>query len=88
LANIKSAIKRAKKSVQQRNRNMALRSKLRTAIKQTQQVIAAGDTESATKSFQATQSVIDKMVTKGIIKKNRASGYKSKLNASLKSLSA
>jgi small subunit ribosomal protein S20 len=87
LANIKSAIKRAKKSVEQRNRNMALRSKLRTAIKQTQQVIAAGDTESATKSFQATQSVIDKMVTKGIIKKNRASSYKSKLNASLKSLS-
>ncbi len=66
---------------------MALRSKLRTAIKQTQQMIVAGDTESATKSFQATQSVIDKMVTKGIIKKNRASDYKSKLNASLKSLS-
>lgn len=88
MANIKSAIKRAKQSVQIKNANVALRGSMRSAIKKTKLVIESGILDEANSSFQATQSEIDKMVTKGIITKNRAASYKRKLNNKIKQLIA
>ena len=45
-----------------------------------------GDKEAAQTLFRAAVPEIDKMVTKGILKKNRAAQYKSRLNARIRSI--
>ena len=66
---------------------MAQRSRMRTAIKKVLKAIQAGDKESAAASLRAAVPEIDRMVSKGIIRKNRAANYKSRLNAKLRALS-
>jgi small subunit ribosomal protein S20 len=88
LANIKSSIKRAKQSIVRRSANITLRTRMRTAIKKTYVAIESAVLEDANASFKDTQSEIDKMVTKGIITKNRAAGYKSRINTKIKNLIA
>jgi len=87
VANIKSAKKRARQNEVRRAHNAALRSRLRTAVKKVLKAIQAGDKEAATASFKAAVPEIDKMVTKGIIRRNRAAHYKSRLNARLRAMS-
>ena len=87
MANIKSAKKRARQNVERREHNMALRSRGRTAIKKVLKAIQAGDREAATVSFREAVPEIDRMVTKGLIAKNRAAHYKSRLNAKLRAMS-
>ena len=60
---------------------------MRTAVKNTLKAIAAGDKEAAEASFRAAVPEIDRMVTKGLIRKNRAAHYKSRLNSRLKAIS-
>jgi len=87
VANIKSAEKRARQSVKRRAHNMAARSELRTAIKKVDTAIKSGDREQALASFRAAVPVIDSMVTKGIIHRNKAARHKSHLSANLKAVS-
>jgi small subunit ribosomal protein S20 len=86
VANIKSAKKKARQAEKARIHNMALRSKLRTQIKNVKTAIAAGDAENAGKLFKEAVPVIDSMVNKRIIHKNTAARYKSHLNAGIKKL--
>ena len=86
MANIKSAQKRARQNIKRRARNQALRSRGRTAIKKVLKAIQAGDREAAMALFRAAVPEIDRLVTKGIIAKNRAAKYKSRLNAKLKAM--
>ncbi|MEM1262615.1 MAG: 30S ribosomal protein S20 [Pseudomonadota bacterium] len=86
MANIKSAQKRARQAVKLRQHNMALRSKMRTYIKNVIKAIDDGDKEGATTKFAAAVPVIDAMVSKGIIHKNKAARHKSRLNARLRAL--
>jgi small subunit ribosomal protein S20 len=88
VANIKSAEKRARQTIKRRAHNVAARSKLRTAIKSVVSAISAGNKEEATASLKAAVPVIDSMVNKGIIHRNKASRHKSHLNARVKELSA
>jgi small subunit ribosomal protein S20 len=88
VANIKSAEKRARQTIKRRAHNVAARSKLRTAIKSVVTAINAGNKEEATASLKAAVPVIDSMVNKGIIHRNKASRHKSHLNARVKELSA
>jgi small subunit ribosomal protein S20 len=88
VANIKSAEKRAKQAVRRRAHNMAARSKLRSSIKKVLNAIAAGDQGAATQAYKAAQPVIDTMVSKGIIHRNKAARHKRELNAKLKGLAA
>lgn len=60
---------------------------MRTAVKNVLKAIRAGDKETAQASFKAAVPEIDRMVNKGIIRKNRAAHYKSRLNARLRALS-
>lgn len=60
---------------------------MRTAVKKVLKSIQAGDKTSAESSFRAAVPEIDRMVSKGIIRKNRAAQYKSRLNARLKAMS-
>ena len=88
MANIKSAEKRAKQAIRRRAHNMAARSRLRTSIKKVLTAIETGDATKATEAYRAAQPVIDTMVNKGIIHRNKAARHKRELNARLKALNA
>ena len=88
MANIKSAEKRARQTIKRRAHNMAARSKLRTAIKSVVSAVNAGNKEEATASLKAAGPVIDSMVSKGIIHRNKASRHKSHLNAQVRGMGA
>jgi small subunit ribosomal protein S20 len=86
MANIKSAKKRAKQAVRRRARNVELRSRFRTAVKKVLKATAQGDKDAAAAFFRDAVPEIDRMVTKGILKKNRAANYKSRLNARIRAI--
>lgn len=88
MANIKSAEKRARQTVKRRARNVAARSKLRTAIKGVVNAVDAGNKEEAVANLKAATPVIDSAVNKGLIHRNKASRHKRELNARVKELSA
>ena len=86
MANSPQAKKRAKQAEVRRQRNVAMRSKVRTSIKNTVKAIDSGDKEAATNAFKAAVPIIDSMTTKGIIHKNKAARHKSRLNAQIKAM--
>lgn len=88
MANIKSAQKRARQSVKNRTQNMAMRSKMRTYLKKVVAAIESGDRAAAESSYKEAVPVLDAMVTKGIVHKNKAARHKSRLNARIKALQA
>ena len=62
-----------------RERNRKFRSQLRTTLKQVRAVIDAKDKTAVKKQLGQAISVIDKMAAKGVIHRNTASRYKSRL---------
>ena len=88
MANIKSAEKRARQNIKRRGHNVAARSSLRTAIKGVVNAVNAGNKEQAVANLKTAVPVIDSMVNKGIIHRNKAARHKSNLNAQVKALSA
>ncbi len=87
MANIQSAKKRARQNVTRRTHNMTLRSRLRSAVRKVLLAVREGNKDAAQASFKEAVPEIDRMVTKGIIRKNRAARYKRRLNARVKALS-
>lgn len=79
MANTKSAEKRNRQNLQQRERNRAHRSRLRTAIKGLRAAVASGDAAKAAELLPQTFSVIDKIAQKRVIHPNSAARYKSRL---------
>jgi len=88
VANIKSAIKRARQNKKVRAHNASARSMYRTYVKNVIKAVEAGDKDTATAAFAKAQPVIDKAVAKGLIHKNKAARVKSRLSAKLKALAA
>jgi small subunit ribosomal protein S20 len=88
VANIKSAIKRAKQNNKRRIHNASARSMYRTYVKNVLKAVDAGDFDAARAAFAKAQPVIDKTASKGLIHKNRAARVKSRLNAKVKALAA
>ncbi len=86
MANTKSAEKRNRQNMKQRERNRAHRSALRTAIKKLRGALAGGDASQAKDLLAPTLSVIDKTAQKGVIHDNTASRYKSRLAAQVAAL--
>jgi small subunit ribosomal protein S20 len=84
VANTKSAQKRAKQAVVRRTHNMALRSRMRTAVKKVLKALASGDKAAAEAEYKAAVPIIDGMVNKGLVHRNKAARQKSRLNARLK----
>lgn len=76
---ISSAEKAHRQSVARRDRNRQMRKRLRTALKTIRAVIQSGDVTAARERLGATFSLVDKMANKGIIHKNTAGRYKSRL---------
>ena len=81
MANIASARKRARQSEKRRQHNAALRSELRSAIRNVRKAITAGDKTGARSVFQREAAVIDSVADKNIIHKNAAARHKSRLAA-------
>jgi small subunit ribosomal protein S20 len=77
----KSALKANKQNIKRREHNRALRAKLRTGLKSIRKSLDGKDIEAAKTALRTLQSLVDKMATKGIIHKNTASRYKSRLSA-------
>jgi small subunit ribosomal protein S20 len=88
VANIKSAEKRARQAVKRRTHNMAARSRLRSSIRKVLTAIQAGDKAAAAAAYRSAQPVIDTMVNKGIIHRNKAARHKRELNARLKAMAS
>ena len=88
VANSKQSAKRARQAEKNRQHNVALRSRMRTAIKGVLKAVANGDAEAANAAYQAAVPKIDTMVNKGLIHANKAARTKSRLNARVRTLSA
>lgn len=88
MANIKSARKHAKQAEKTRLHKMGLRSKMRTKIKQVIAAVEKGDKEAAAAAYKSAVPVIDSMINKGVVNKNKAARHKSRLNAMVKGLAA
>jgi small subunit ribosomal protein S20 len=88
VANIKSARKRAKQAIKARHQNMGFRSKLRTHIKTVVTAVEKGDKAAATAAYKEAVPVIDSMINKGIVPKNKAARHKSRLNKMIKAMAA
>ncbi|MBR3104106.1 MAG: 30S ribosomal protein S20 [Lachnospiraceae bacterium] len=80
MANIKSAKKRIIVSKTREERNKAIRSGVKTAVKKVYAAIDANDKEAAKAALLNATSVIDKATSKGVYHKNYASRKISRLN--------
>ncbi|MBO1003464.1 30S ribosomal protein S20 [Pseudogracilibacillus auburnensis] len=88
MANLKSAIKRVNTNNKKRERNQAIKSDMRTHIKQVEKLIDVNDAENATSAYNSTARIIDKAVQKGVIHKNNGNRHKARLAKKLNNLSA
>jgi small subunit ribosomal protein S20 len=84
----KSALKANRQNIKRNEANRALRSRLRTGLKAIRKALDTKDMDGARGQMQGVQSLVDKMATKGIIHRNTAARYKSRLVARLSSASA
>lgn len=74
-----SALKAHRQNVKHNEHNRALRSTLRTGLKAIRKALDAGNIDEAKAALNGTVSLVDKMAGKGIIHKNTAGRYKSRL---------
>ena len=79
MANHKSAEKRVRQNIKRNAINRSNRGRLRTQIKKLRSALAAHDKSTSGELLGTTVSIIDKAVNKGIIHKNTAARYKSRL---------
>jgi small subunit ribosomal protein S20 len=77
VANIKSQIKRNKQNEKARQRNKAVKSALKTSVRQFREAADAGDTDKATQAMRSAYVKLDKAVSKGVIHRNQAANRKS-----------
>lgn len=77
MANIKSQKKRILTNAKAQERNKAVKSSLKTAIKHVDAAVTAGDKAAATEAAEAASRALDKAASKGVIHKNQASNRKS-----------
>lgn len=88
MPNHKSAEKRQRQNEKRREINRSNRSQLRTEIKRLRAALADGDKDAIREVYAATVSAIDKSVNKGVLHRNAAARYKSRLTARVNGLGA
>jgi len=79
VASHESALKAHRQNVKRREHNRQLRTRLRGALKDIRAAIDSGDTKNVKDALRATISMVDKMAAKGLIHRNTAGRYKSRL---------
>lgn len=88
MANTYSALKRMRQAERRTSVNRQSKSRLRHQIRSMRKALLAKDTAAATALLPRTFSIIDRSAKLGVIKKNTAARYKSKLHLRVKALSA
>lgn len=88
MANHKSAEKRNRQAERRNEVNRRNRGALRTEIKRLRAAVEEGNREEAQTLLPKTVSVIDRSVQKGVLHKNAAARYKSRLTVSVSKLQA
>lgn len=83
MANIKSAMKRARQNVKRREQNHYYRTTARGYIKKVRKLIEQDNLEEAEATLQATVKALDKAAQKGVIHPNNAARRKSRLMKAL-----
>jgi small subunit ribosomal protein S20 len=86
MANIKSQIKRIGTNLKAQERNKAVRSEVRTAVRAVREAAAAGDKALATEALKVASKKLDKAVSKGVFHKNSAANKKSAIAKKVSSL--
>ncbi|WP_433674035.1 30S ribosomal protein S20 [Microbacterium gorillae] len=79
MANIKSQIKRNKTNEKARERNKAVKTELKSAVRRTREAIASGDKAAAEAALKNASKKLDKAVGKGVIHENQAANRKSSI---------
>lgn len=88
MPNIKSAIKRTRTNADRNAQNVTVKSAMRTAIKKVEALVVNNDADNAKAALAVASKRIDKAAQSGIIHKNAAARYKSRLTKSVNGLSA
>jgi small subunit ribosomal protein S20 len=86
MPNHKSAEKRVRQTVKRNAVNTSNKSRLRTQIKKLRAALTAGDKAQSQELLQPTISTIDKAVNKGVLHRNTAARYKSRLTSHVNAL--
>jgi small subunit ribosomal protein S20 len=86
VANIKSQIKRIGTNAKANERNKAVKSEVKTAVRATRTAVAAGDKTKAEAALQVATKKLDKAVSKGVLHKNNAANRKSSFAKQVASL--
>ncbi|MDR6907074.1 MULTISPECIES: 30S ribosomal protein S20 [Agromyces] len=77
MANIKSQIKRIRTNLKAQERNKAVKSEVKSAVRAAREAIATGDKDKATTALRNATRKLDKAASKGVIHKNQAANRKS-----------
>ncbi len=88
MANIKSQLKRIKTNEKARQRNVAVKSALKTSVRRFRSAADAGDAAAATAALLTASKQLDKAASKGVIHKNQAANRKSGMAKRLAGLSS
>ena len=86
MANIKSAKKRVLIAEANRQRNVAFKSTIKTAVKKALELANGEDKEALNAAVSRVYQLCDKAVVKGILHKNTAARKKSRLTLAVKTL--
>jgi small subunit ribosomal protein S20 len=86
VANIKSQLKRIKTNEKARQRNVAVKSALKTVVRRVRTAAEAGDAAAATAALLTANKALDKAASKGVIHKNQAANRKSAIGKRAASL--
>ena len=79
MANIKSQIKRNKQNEKAHERNKAVKTGLKSAVRKFREAVAAGDKDTAVTAGREAAKKLDKAASKGVIHKNQAANRKSSI---------
>ena len=79
MASHESALKAHRQNVKRREHNRQLRTRLRNALRDIRSAIDAGTPDQVKDAVSQTVSLVDKMAGKGLIHRNTAGRYKSRL---------
>jgi small subunit ribosomal protein S20 len=86
LANIKSQLKRIGTNKKAHDRNKAVKSELRTHVRNVRAAVTSGDKDKAAAALAAATKKLDKAASKGVIHKNQAANRKSAIAKQVASL--
>ena len=86
MANSKSQIKRIGTNQKAADRNKAVRSEVKTAVRAAREAVATGDKAKATEALKVATKKLDKAVSKGVLHKNQAANKKSAIAKKVSSI--